>query len=88
MPHVADCAGSEGAAAFGCALLTSYLFLFIQCVQQLQTQRATDASGSFYRKTYKAGAAKRAAAGVRGSAKSKVRRTASKARVQELISPQ
>ena len=29
LPHVADCAGSEGAALFGCALLTSYLFLFI-----------------------------------------------------------
>ncbi|ORX35482.1 ELO family [Kockovaella imperatae] len=29
LPHVSDCAGSEGAALFGCALLTSYLFLFI-----------------------------------------------------------
>lgn len=29
LPHVANCAGSEGAAIFGCALLTSYLGLFI-----------------------------------------------------------
>ncbi|THV04953.1 GNS1/SUR4 membrane protein [Dendrothele bispora CBS 962.96] len=29
MPTVGDCAGGEGAAMFGCGLLTSYLFLFI-----------------------------------------------------------
>lgn len=29
LPVVGDCAGSEGAALFGCGLLTSYLFLFI-----------------------------------------------------------
>ncbi|KAG6899503.1 hypothetical protein C0993_009678 [Termitomyces sp. T159_Od127] len=29
LPFVGDCAGSEGAAVFGCALLTSYLGLFI-----------------------------------------------------------
>ncbi|OCF56896.1 fatty acid elongase [Kwoniella mangroviensis CBS 10435] len=60
-PTVGDCAGSEGAALFGCGLLTSYLFLFI----------------AFYRATYKKGAAaKKAAANgkadVRGSSKSKV----------------
>jgi len=46
LPWVRDCAGAESAALFGCALLTSYLFLFI----------------AFYKKTYKAGAAKKAAA--------------------------
>ncbi|KAG8829403.1 hypothetical protein FRC17_006645 [Serendipita sp. 399] len=30
LPKTADCAGSERAALFGCGLLTSYLFLFIQ----------------------------------------------------------
>lgn len=29
LPHVGNCAGSETAASFGCALLTSYLGLFI-----------------------------------------------------------
>lgn len=37
LPWVRDCTGAESAATFGCAILTSYLFLFI----------------SFYRKTYK-----------------------------------
>jgi hypothetical protein len=37
IPVVNDCTGSEGAALFGCGLLTSYLFLFI----------------AFYRATYK-----------------------------------
>ncbi|WVQ96943.1 hypothetical protein IAU59_004052 [Kwoniella sp. CBS 9459] len=56
-PTVGDCAGSEGAALFGCGLLTSYLFLFI----------------AFYRATYKKGAVKgKGKADVRGSAKSKV----------------
>lgn len=39
LPHQGSCSGSEGAALFGCALLTSYLFLFI----------------SFYKNTYKKG---------------------------------
>jgi hypothetical protein len=43
---VPDCAGAESAALFGCALLSSYLFLFI----------------AFYKRTYKAAAAKKAAA--------------------------
>ncbi|GAA5994837.1 elongation of very long chain fatty acids protein [Rhodotorula paludigena] len=42
MPSMGSCAGTEGAAIFGCALLTSYLFLFI----------------AFYQKTYKAQAGK------------------------------
>jgi len=29
LPHFSNCAGSETAAIFGCALLTSYLLLFI-----------------------------------------------------------
>lgn len=51
MPHVGTCAGSEGAALFGCGLLTTYLFLFI----------------SFYRQTYKSGAgAKKSATAAAG----------------------
>ncbi|KAL8290158.1 hypothetical protein RQP46_003097 [Phenoliferia psychrophenolica] len=37
LPHCGKCSGTEGAAIFGCGLLTSYLFLFI----------------AFYRATYK-----------------------------------
>ncbi|WRT66031.1 uncharacterized protein IL334_002982 [Kwoniella shivajii] len=59
-PTVGDCAGSEGAALFGCGLLTSYLFLFI----------------AFYRATYKKGGKGKGkvngTADVRGSSKSKV----------------
>ncbi len=40
IPNYGSCAGSEAAAIFGCALLSSYLLLFI----------------GFYRKTYKGGA--------------------------------
>ncbi|WWD18240.1 hypothetical protein CI109_102690 [Kwoniella shandongensis] len=62
LPSAGDCAGSEGAALFGCGLLTSYLFLFI----------------AFYKATYKKVAAKAKAAKangvaeIRGSSKSKV----------------
>ena len=37
LPYCTECSGTEGAAVFGCALLTSYLFLFI----------------AFYKATYK-----------------------------------
>jgi len=43
LPHPGDCAGSEEAAVFGCALLTSYLGLFI----------------NFYFQTYKKSAGSR-----------------------------
>ncbi|WVN88069.1 uncharacterized protein L203_103268 [Cryptococcus depauperatus CBS 7841] len=63
LPAVGDCAGSEGAALFGCGLLSSYLFLFI----------------AFYKATYKKTAAAKAkkaaeamAKEVRGSSASKV----------------
>ncbi|KAF9526483.1 fatty acid elongase [Crepidotus variabilis] len=45
LPFVANCAGSESAALFGCGLLTSYLLLFI----------------NFYFQTYKKPAAKKVA---------------------------
>ncbi|KAI8142331.1 GNS1/SUR4 family-domain-containing protein [Fennellomyces sp. T-0311] len=45
LPNFGTCSGGEGAAWFGCALLSSYLFLFI----------------NFYRMTYKAGANKKKA---------------------------
>ncbi|GAA6036923.1 hypothetical protein JCM8097_006356 [Rhodosporidiobolus ruineniae] len=52
-PTMGSCAGTEGAAIFGCALLTSYLFLFI----------------AFYKKTYSAQKAKTAAAKVNAASK-------------------
>lgn len=45
LPWVKDCTGGEGAAIFGCGLLTSYLLLFI----------------AFYKATYKKRAAARPA---------------------------
>lgn len=30
LPHIANCAGTETAALFGCGLLSSYLVLFIK----------------------------------------------------------
>ncbi|KAI7875339.1 GNS1/SUR4 membrane protein [Lichtheimia hyalospora FSU 10163] len=46
LPNFGSCAGGEGAAWFGCALLSSYLLLFI----------------NFYRMTYKAGKKSKTAA--------------------------
>jgi fatty acid elongase 3 len=42
LPHNGNCAGSETAAVFGCALLTTYLGLFINFY--LQTYKKKDAS--------------------------------------------
>ena len=41
LPHVGNCSGSEGAAFFGCALLTSYLGLFINFYMQTYKRPAT-----------------------------------------------
>lgn len=41
LPHPGNCAGSESAAIFGCALLTSYLGLFINFYFQTYKQPAT-----------------------------------------------
>lgn len=46
LPHIGNCAGSETAAVFGCALLTSYLGLFINFYFQtykkpVRSQKAT-----------------------------------------------
>lgn len=54
-PTMGTCTGTEGAALFGCALLTSYLFLFI----------------AFYRKTYKQDAARAKNATTRSKVSSK-----------------
>ncbi|TFK41157.1 fatty acid elongase [Crucibulum laeve] len=55
LPHLGNCAGSEGAALFGCGLLTMYLGLFI----------------NFYFQTYKKPAAKKANGVVNGHANGK-----------------
>ena len=41
LPHSGDCAGSEGAALFGCVLLTSYLGLFIKFYFETYTKQST-----------------------------------------------
>jgi len=47
LPHTADCAGSEGAALFGCALLTSYLGLFIDFyINTYRKPRVAKANGT------------------------------------------
>ena len=49
LPYIANCAGSEKAAIFGCGLLTSYLFLFInfyfQTYRKPATKKASTANG-------------------------------------------
>ncbi|KXN90022.1 Putative elongation of fatty acids protein 1 [Leucoagaricus sp. SymC.cos] len=52
LPHLGNCAGSEGAALFGCGLLTSYLGLFI----------------NFYFQTYKKPALKKPSGVANGQA--------------------
>lgn len=63
-PTPGSCAGTEGAAIFGCALLTSYLFLFI----------------AFYKKTYNAqvAAGKKKAAAVTAAAPKAAKAVAAK----------
>ncbi|KAJ2448463.1 Fatty acyl-CoA elongase/Polyunsaturated fatty acid specific elongation enzyme [Coemansia sp. RSA 2336] len=39
LPHCGTCAGTEEAAIFGCALLSSYLLLFIQFFQRTYSKR-------------------------------------------------
>lgn len=73
-----DCAGSESAALFGCGLLGSYLLLFIAygfSFPSLPSLADSDFD-SFYKATYKKGAAKGKGktAEIRGSSKSKVGR--------------
>jgi hypothetical protein len=53
LPNAGKCAGTEGAAIFGCALLSSYLLLFI----------------NFYRLTYNAKAKATKEAGSNGTVK-------------------
>lgn len=59
LPNIGDCAGSEGAALFGCALISSYLFLFIGFVFLLPAfasprhveNKRTDVSSLWFRET-------------------------------------
>ncbi|KAG6813788.1 hypothetical protein H0H92_007200 [Tricholoma furcatifolium] len=46
LPHIANCAGSEEAALFGCALLTSYLGLFINFYFQTYKRPASSAKSN------------------------------------------
>ncbi|KAJ2156343.1 Fatty acyl-CoA elongase/Polyunsaturated fatty acid specific elongation enzyme [Coemansia sp. RSA 552] len=39
LPHCGECAGTEEAAVFGCALLSSYLLLFIQFFQRTYSKK-------------------------------------------------
>jgi fatty acid elongase 3 len=42
LPTLGDCSGSENAAYFGCALLSSYLLLFINFYAKTYQKKAAD----------------------------------------------
>lgn len=66
LPSAGSCSGTEGAAIFGCALLTSYLFLvrWCSCCEVMVCVMLSSHTMialflqfiAFYRKTYKKGA--------------------------------
>lgn len=65
-PTYGSCSGTEGAAIFGCVLLTSYLFLFIAFYKVGRSGAPSRLAALTYRlaqKTYNTQAAAKAAAG-------------------------
>ena len=46
IPNFGDCSGAEIVAVFGCAILTSYLFLFINLYRMTYSKKQTAAVGT------------------------------------------